>query len=299
MEDRKLTDKPNAAHNNATNDDRSTGQPFAEGQAEKLNRIAQVFAVMSGKGGVGKSSVSALLAVALRRAGFRVGILDADVTGPSIPRLFGLKTVPGAGPLGMMPPVTTTGIKVMSINLLLPSEDEAVIWRGPLIASAIRQFWTEVYWGDLDYLIIDLPPGTADAPLTVMQSIPLNGIVMVTSPQDLAGMVVRKAARMAEQLHVPLVGLVENMSYLLCPHCGQRIEPFGPSHGETMAKMLQVPLIGQLPLDPRLSALGDAGKIEAYDAPELGPMVEQVRSQMPSEAVTPIMPARHPQPQQN
>ncbi len=265
-------------------------QPLA-GQADAPDRIARVVAVMSGKGGVGKSSVAAMLAVALRRRGQRVGLLDADITGPSIPRLFGAREQPGMSPVGMVPPETSSGIKVMSINLLLPQEDEAVIWRGPLIASAIRQFWTEVFWGDLDTLVIDLPPGTADAPLTVMQSIPLSGVVMVTSPQDLAGMVVRKAAKMANALGIPILGLVENMSYFVCPSCGTQVDVFGPSQAEHTARALSVPLLGRIPLDPVLASCCDAGEIEHYDQAALGPIVDQILVRMPSEKIKPVFAA--------
>ncbi len=256
-------------------------------QNEVPNRVEHVVAVMSGKGGVGKSSVSAMLAVALRRAGQKVGLLDADITGPSIPRLFGLHQQPQVGPLGMLPPETGGGIKVMSINLLLPQEDEAVIWRGPLIGSAIKQFWSEVYWGDLDTLVIDLPPGTADAPLTVMQSIPLSGVLMVTSPQELAGMVVRKAARMATQLQIPILGLVENMSYISCPDCGARIDVFGPSQAEQTTARLGVPFLGRIPLDPALAACCDTGQVEAYENAAMASIVEQVLARMPAEKVKP------------
>ncbi|MFN2167071.1 MAG: P-loop NTPase, partial [Anaerolineae bacterium] len=201
----------------------------APGPATLANDVSHVVAVLSGKGGVGKSSVAALLAVALRRRGMRVGVLDADITGPSIPRMFGLHRQPAMGPLGILPVETVTGIKVMSINLILQSDDQAVIWRGPLISNAIKQFWTEVAWGKLDVLVVDLPPGTSDASLTVMQSIPLSGVVLVTSPQDLAGMVVRKAAGMVQKMGAPIVGLVENMSYVTCPDCGREIQVFGPS----------------------------------------------------------------------
>lgn len=259
-----------------------------QGQAEIVNRVDHVVAVMSGKGGVGKSSVSAMLAVALRRAGKRVGLLDADITGPSIPRMFGLRQHPGMSPLGIVPPATARGIKVMSINLLLPQEDEAVIWRGPLIGSAIKQFWSDVYWGDLDILVIDLPPGTADAPLTVMQSIPLSGVIMVTTPQDLAGMVVRKAAKMAGQLRIPVLGLVENMAYVSCPTCGARIDVFGPSRAEHTAQLLGVPLLGSIPLDPQLAARCDAGEIESYTHPALGAIVDAALARMPKEKVKPM-----------
>ncbi len=256
--------------------------------AERLNDIGHTVAVMSGKGGVGKSSVAALLAVALRRRGSKVGVLDADITGPSIPKMFGLKDRPMVSPLGLLPAETKTGIKVMSINLLLQSEDQAVIWRGPLISGAIKQFWSEVFWRDLDYLIIDLPPGTSDASLTVMQSIPLNGVVLVTSPQDLAGMVVRKAAQMAMQLRIPLLGLVENMSYAVCPKCGEHIEVFGPSKAEETAIRLGIPLLGQLPLDPELARLCDAGQVEEYQAKAFRPIADKVAALMPEGKVKPV-----------
>jgi Mrp family chromosome partitioning ATPase len=261
---------------------KADGEP---GPAASANDVAHVVAVLSGKGGVGKSSVAALLAVALRRREVRVGVLDADITGPSIPRMFGLHRQPTLGPLGMLPVETGTGIKVMSINLLLQSEDQAVIWRGPLIGKMIKQFWTEVAWGKLDYLVVDLPPGTSDASLTVMQSIPLSGVVLVTSPQDLAGMVVRKAAQMAQQLGAPIVGLVENMSHVICPQCGQEIQVFGPSRAMQTAARLGVPLLGRLPLDAELACRCDAGEIEAYDAasfePIVKPLVDRMRAVCP------------------
>jgi Mrp family chromosome partitioning ATPase len=239
-----------------------------------LSDITHVVAVLSGKGGVGKSSVAAMLAAVLRRRGKGVGVLDADITGPSIPMMFGLHRRPAMSPLGIQPVETETGIKIMSINLLLPNEDQAVIWRGPLISNAIKQFWTEVAWGKLDYLVVDLPPGTSDASLTVMQSIPLSGVVLVTSPQDLAGMVVRKAAQMAQQLGAPILGLVENMSHVICPKCGERIQVFGPSQAMQTAERLGVPLLGQLPLDSELACRCDAGEIEKYDAECFDPIVK-------------------------
>jgi Mrp family chromosome partitioning ATPase len=229
-----------------------------------------------------------MLAVALRRQGNRIGVLDADITGPSIPKLFGLHEPPPMGPVGILPAQTSTGIEVMSINLLLPNEDEAVIWRGPLIGGAIRQFWGDVVWGDLDVLVVDLPPGTSDASLTVMQSIPLNGVVLVTSPQDLAGMVVRKAARMAWHLKVPIVGLVENMSYLTCPKCGEQIEIFGPSQAMGTAMQLGVPLLGRLPLDPELARRCDAGEIEAYTADVFEPLAAKIAERASAQPSTPI-----------
>jgi Mrp family chromosome partitioning ATPase len=257
--------------------------------AEQMNDISHAVAVMSGKGGVGKSSVAALLAVALRRQGKRVGVLDADITGPSIPKMFGLSDRPAVSPIGLLPSETKSGIKAMSINLLLQSEDQAVIWRGPLIAGAIRQFWSEVFWRDLDYLIIDLPPGTSDASLTVMQTIPLNGVLMVTSPQTLAGMVVRKAAQMAIQLNIPLLGLVENMSYAVCPKCGEKIEVFGPSRAKETARQIGAPLLGRLPIDPELAKHCDAGTIEDYPAKTFQGIAHQLVTLMPDTKVKPIM----------
>jgi Mrp family chromosome partitioning ATPase len=260
------------------------------GVAEHLNQVKHIIAVMSGKGGVGKSSVAALLAVALRRQGNRVGVLDADITGPSIPKMFGLHDAPPMGPVGIIPAETEDGIRVMSINLLLPAEDEAVIWRGPLISGAIKQFWGDVVWGDLDYLIVDLPPGTSDASLTVMQSMPLNGVVLVTSPQGLAGMVVRKAARMAEQLNIPIIGVVENMSYARCPNCGERIDIFGPSKSEQVAEEVGAPFLGQLPLDAELAKRCDAGEIEAYPGEDFEAIAERIEERVPEEAREPMVP---------
>ncbi|NLX90570.1 MAG: Mrp/NBP35 family ATP-binding protein [Firmicutes bacterium] len=232
---------------------------------EKIQRqeIKHVIAVGSGKGGVGKSSITSLLAVGACREGFKAGILDADITGPSIPKMFGLKN--NSMNKGFIPLETSRGIKVMSLNLLLPSEDDPVIWRGPLIGGAVKQFWTEVDWGELDYLFIDLPPGTADAPLTVMQFIPLDGLVIVSSPQDLAVMVVKKALKMAAAMNVPVLGLIENMSYLLCPSCGDKLEIFGASKAKEVATITGVPLIDILPLDKKLAEYCDNGLIENYD----------------------------------
>jgi Mrp family chromosome partitioning ATPase len=258
------------------------------GLAEHLNNIGRVIAVMSGKGGVGKSSVAAMLAVALRQQGKRVGVLDADITGPSIPKMFGLRGAPPMGPVGILPAETDTGIKVMSINLLLPNEDEAVIWRGPLVGGAIRQFWGDVVWGDLDVLVVDLPPGTSDASLTVMQSMPLNGVVLVTSPQDLAGMVVRKAARMARQMKVPIIGLVENMSYAVCPKCGEKIEVFGSSKAMSTAMQLGLPMLGELPLNPELSHRADAGEVEQYPMDVFAPIADRVLELASSVPSTPL-----------
>lgn len=229
------------------------------------SQIHHVIAVMSGKGGVGKSSVTALLAATLQKEGHRVGILDADITGPSIPRILGIHEHPEPFPGGLIPPETKSGIRIMSMNLLLPEEDDPVIWRGPLIASAVRQFWTDVIWGDLDYLIVDLPPGTGDSPLTVLQSLPLDGIVIVSSPHEMALMVIRKAIKMARSLQTPIIGLVENMSGIRCPHCGEMFSVFGNSRAVVTCKEEGLRFLGSLALDPVLARLSDAGRIEEYE----------------------------------
>lgn len=246
-------------------------QSFLE-PGNQLNSIKHVIAVMSGKGGVGKSSVAALLALTLQRQGNRVGILDADITGPSVPMLLGVTERPETSELGLFPVKSASGVLVMSLNLLLDQADQPVIWRGPLIAGAIKQFWNDVVWGELDYLVVDLPPGTGDAPLTVLQSLPLDGVVIVSSPQDLAVMVVRKAIRMAQSMNVRILGLVENMSYLNCPHCDEILEPFGPSQGEAVAAAEGIPFYGRLPLEPNMRQLADAGQLHDYR----NSMVEQM-----------------------
>jgi len=260
-----------------TEEERRQIMPDEESVAAKYNQVKHVIAVMSGKGGVGKSLVAGLLAVALRRDGYNVGILDADITGPSIPRLFFPEApAPQAGPMGLLPAESQSGILVMSINLLLPREDEAVIWRGPLISRAIQQFWGDVLWGKLDTLVVDLPPGTSDASLTVMQSLPLDGVVLVSSPQGLAAMVVRKAARMAQQMRVRLLGLVENMSYVICPGSETRLEVFGPSHAHEIALLVGTPFLGRLPIDPRIATVCDVGQIEDYPAEEFAPIAQRI-----------------------
>ncbi|MHB1132567.1 MAG: Mrp/NBP35 family ATP-binding protein [Chloroflexota bacterium] len=252
--------------------------------AESGNKVAHVIAVMSGKGGVGKSLVTGLLAIGLRRRGLRVGVLDADLTGPSIPKMFGLQGRPEAGKLGVLPVRSRSGIPIISINLFLEREDEAVIWRGPMVTSAIKQFWGDVEWGELDYMFVDLPPGTSDAPLTVMQSLPLAGAVIVSSPQDLAGMVVRKAARMAEQMSIPVIGAVENMSYFACPDNGQHYEVFGRSRADELAASLRAPLLGKLPIDPTAAELCDAGRIEDYRSPVVETLAESFLAAVPARA---------------
>lgn len=247
---------------------------FAKWPTAEGSRIRRVVAVMSGKGGVGKSSVAGLLAVALRRTGLQVGILDADITGPTIPQMFGLAQMPEGSEKGLMPPASELGIKVMSLQLLLPQEDSPAILRAPLVTGTIKRFWTDVVWGDLDCLLVDLPPGTGDAPLSVMQSLPLDGVVMVSSPQKIAQGVVKKALNMCERMNIPVLGLVENMSYVECGQCGEKMYVFGPSSGGQLSEEFGLPFLGAVPLDPLLVELADRGRIEEYDHPVFGAVME-------------------------
>lgn len=257
---------------------------FTEAKPAELNKIGHIIAVMSGKGGVGKSLVASLTAIALKRQGYEVGILDADITGSSIPKMFGITDRPTGSDSGILPVPSRSGIAVMSINLLLPSEDDAVIWRGPLIGRAITQFWEEVLWGKLDYLIVDLPPGTADAPLTVMQSFPISGVIIVFTPQDLTTMIVRKAVNMAQKMDKTVLGVVENMAYLYVPEIDKRIELFGKSRGEEMAQASKAPLLGQLPIDPELAKLCDEGNIERYDSGIINSLGKSLSQAVPAKA---------------
>lgn len=255
------------------------GNSSNPGLPEKSKKnVKHIIAVGSGKGGVGKSSLSALLAVSLARKGNSVGVLDADITGPSIPKLMGIKGQAMGNENGIIPFCSKVlGIKVMSINLLLDDPTKPVVWRGPLIGNVIKQFWEDVDWGDLDYLVVDLPPGTADAPLTVMQVLDLDGFVMVTSPQELSVLVVEKAANMTQMLNVPLLGVIENMSFATCPHCGEKFNIFGPSHVAEIEEKFEVPVLGELPLDPRIAEFGDAGRLEEYENPEIfEPLIQSV-----------------------
>jgi ATP-binding protein involved in chromosome partitioning len=241
-------------------------------------RIRNIIAVISGKGGVGKSFVTSMLASELRRQGHEVGILDADLTGPSIAKIFGTNERPHKNNNGAIDPVLTrTGIKIMSINLVLDDPTMPVIWRGPIVNSVIRQLYGDVEWGDLHYLLVDLPPGTSDAPLTVFQSIPLDGIIVVSSPQELASMIVTKAVNMARKMDAPLIGLIENMTYLTCPHCGQQIDLFGEPVGQKFAQSLGIPFLGGVPLDPNIPRLSDQGKIETYASPVFANVANELR----------------------
>lgn len=237
----------------------SKGKPDFHVDLNKDSSIAHVIGIVSGKGGVGKSMVTASLANQMAKEGYRVGILDADITGPSIPKMYGLKGPAQVDDKGVYPMVTENGIKVMSINLLLPGEEEPVIWRGPIIANTAKQFWTDVVWGDLDYLFVDMPPGTGDVPLTVFQSLPVDGVVIVSSPQDLVRMIVMKAYKMAQMMSIPVLGIVENYSYVECPDCGKKIYVFGESHIDEIAAELSLPVLGKMPVCPSYASAVDQG----------------------------------------
>jgi Mrp family chromosome partitioning ATPase len=238
--------------------------------------IDQIIAISSGKGGVGKSVVTALLAVELRRHGFSVGILDADLTGASIAKIFGVKDHPIHTPTGIAPPTSRAGIKLISMNLLMDRDDAALVWRGPMINSAIRQLYSELEWGELDFLLVDLPPGTSDAPLTVFQSLPVDAVLIVSSPQDLAVTIVTKAINMAKLMNVPIIGLIENMSHVVCPDCGRKIELFGSSKGQEASKAANIEFLGSIPVNPMISQLCDEGKIEDYKSPEFASITQRL-----------------------
>ena len=237
--------------------------------ANQYSHIKHVIGIVSGKGGVGKSLVTSELAVKLHRQGYKVGILDADITGPSIPKVFGIHEKAVGNDKGVFPAQTPEGIKIISVNLMLDNEEDPVVWRGPVIAGVVKQFWNETVWGDVDYLFVDMPPGTGDVPLTVFQSLPVDGIVIVTSPQELVQMIVKKAYNMAEMMHVPVLGLIENFSYLKCPDCGKEIKLFGESHIEDVAAELTLPVFGKIPLDPAFAEKADEGKFYETENPYL------------------------------
>ncbi len=239
--------------------------------------VKKVIGVVSGKGGVGKSFVTASLASAMRREGYAVGIMDADITGPSIPKMYGLHGPAYGTDDGIFAMEALDGTKVMSINLLVDDEEAPVIWRGPVIGGAVKQFWTDVIWGEMDYLFVDMPPGTGDVPLTVFQSIPVDGIIIVTSPQELVQMIVKKAYHMAEMMHIPVLGIVENFSYATCPDCGKKIKIFGESHVEEAAKELSLPVLGRLPIDPAFAKAADEGRFHEMRHPYLADAIEALK----------------------
>ena len=259
----------------------SCGDRTAESLLASLNphsTVKKVIAVVSGKGGVGKSTVTSLLASAMSRQGKRVGVLDADITGPSAPTAFGVTECQGATEDGLYPALTKGGIQVMSINLLLDDPASPVVWRGPVIAGAVKQFWTDVIWEDVDYMFVDMPPGTGDVPLTVFQSLPVDGIVIVTSPQDLVSMIVAKAVKMAEMMHIPVLGFVENYAYLQCPDCGKKINVFGASHLDEVAAKFGLPILARLPIDPAVAEACDNGAVESLNVSGVDAVIEAIKN---------------------
>ena len=243
-----------------------------------LSQIKKVIGVVSGKGGVGKSLVTSLLAVTMNRLGYRTAILDADITGPSIPKAFGITEKAVGDESGIYPVASKNGVKVMSLNLLLENETDPVVWRGPVIAGTVKQFWTDVIWEDVDYLFVDMPPGTGDVPLTVFQSLPVDGIVIVTSPQDLVSMIVTKAVKMANMMHIPVLGFVENYSYLKCPDCGKRIEVFGESKLDEVAASFELPVLARLPIDPKVAECYDSGLMETVNTDGMSEVIKAVEN---------------------
>ena len=257
----------------------SCGERTAESLLAQLNpkaSVKKVIAVVSGKGGVGKSTVTAMLAVAMARQGKRTAVLDADITGPSAPTAFGVTECQGANEDGLYPALTQGGIQVMSINLLLDNPADPVVWRGPVIAGAVKQFWTDVIWEDVDYMFVDMPPGTGDVPLTVFQSLPIDGVVIVTTPQDLVSMIVAKAVKMANMMHVPVLGFVENYSYLQCPDCGKKISVFGKSHLDEIASQFQLPVLARLPIDPAVAEAYDNGQMETVNTDGVNEVIQAI-----------------------
>lgn len=245
-------------------DERKDPIDFSE-KPHELSKIKKVIGIVSGKGGVGKSLVTSLLAVTMRRKGYTTAILDADITGPSIPKAFGIYKKAEPSELGLFPIRSKTGIEIMSINLLLENDTDPVVWRGPIIANTVKQFWTDVIWKDIDFMFIDMPPGTGDVPLTVFQSIPVDGIIIVTSPQELVSMIVSKAVKMTKMMNIPILGIVENMAYFKCPDCDKEYKLFGDSNIQELAKKHNIDVLGQMPIDPKIAAACDKGMIEFFD----------------------------------
>lgn len=268
---------------NCNNDCSACGQDCSSRKSESLlaplhptSRIKKVVAVMSGKGGVGKSMVTGLLATLAQRMNYKTAILDADIIGPSIPRMFGVQDKATGTEDGIIPALSKTGIRMMSINLLLKDDSDPVVWRGPVVAGAIKQFWSEVLWDDVDIMFIDMPPGTSDVPLTVFQSLPVDGVILVSTPQELVGMIVQKAINMAGMMHIPVLGLVENMSFAICPDCGKQFSLFGNSEADALAKANNIPLVARLPIDSKLAAACDKGMIELFEGNWLDEIIASI-----------------------
>ena len=254
--------------------EREGGKPDFRAKLNPWSRVGKVVSVASGKGGVGKSLVTCMLAAAAAKRGLKAAVLDADITGPSIPRAFGISGGTVNGPNGIVPCVSKGGVRIMSLNILVENPSDPVVWRGPVIAGAVKQFWTDVFWDDVDIMFVDMPPGTGDVPLTVFQSLPVDGVVVVASPQELVGMIVEKSVRMAEMLEKKVLGLVENMSFFTCPDCGKRLEIFGPSRVDELAARHHIPVACRLPINPAFAAAVDRGAVESLECPDLAPLVD-------------------------
>jgi len=278
-DDSSCTEESCAGCSHANADGSCAGGGIKKEQMLGDSQVKKVIGVVSGKGGVGKSLITSLLAAEMNRAGHPTAILDADMTGPSIPRVFGLKGVHvRADGEGIIPPKSKGGVTIMSANLILPDETDPVIWRGPVVSNAIRQFYSEVHWGDIDFMFVDMPPGTGDVPLTVFQSLPVDGIVIVATPQELVGMIVTKAVKMAAMMEVPVLALVENMSYYVCPDCGSQVKLFGKGHADYIVDEYKIPVLAKLPVDPAVAEACDAGDVESIERPELAPVVEALKA---------------------
>lgn len=272
-----MSDCSSCAASSCEGCDKKAAAPSIE-RPHQQSKIKKVIAIVSGKGGVGKSLVTSLIAVTMQRSGYKVGIMDADITGPSIPKIFGLKEKAYGNELGVLPVTSSKGIKIISLNLLMENEESAVIWRGPILGGIVKQFWTDVIWEELDYLFIDMPPGTGDVPLTVFQSIPLDGIIIVTLPQDLVSLIVKKSYNMAKTMNIPILGMVENMSYITCPHCGKEIKLFGDSNISKISEELGIKYHGRMPIDPEFTQLCDEGLIEEFNKKYLDDFIEKINS---------------------
>ena len=254
--------------------DRKEPETDFRAKLNDLSKVEKLYGILSGKGGVGKSMVTSMMAVLMNKKGYKTAVLDADITGPSIPKLFGIKGQVAQNELGMLPALSKKGIKVMSVNLLLPNDTDPVVWRGPILGGVVKQFWTDVLWGEVDYMFVDMPPGTGDVPLTVFQSLPVDGLIIVSSPQELVSMIASKAVKMAEMMNIPIIAMVENMSYYKCPDCGSNHNIFGESKIDAVAKKHNIELVAKLPMDSNFSLLSDKGEIESYDGIELDEIVK-------------------------
>lgn len=257
-------------------DDRTQEQTDFSAKLNELSKVKKVYGIISGKGGVGKSLVTSMLAASMNKKGYKTAVLDADITGPSIPKLFGITGSAAQNDSGLLPALSKQGTKIMSVNLLLANNTDPVVWRGPIVANVVKQFWTDVIWGEVDYMFIDMPPGTGDVPLTIFQSLPVDGVIVVTSPQDLVSMIARKAVKMAEMMDIPIIAMVENMSYYKCPDCNSIHNIFGQSNIEAVAKEHNIDLIAKLPIDSKLAELSDKGEIEDFEGNQLQKIIEYI-----------------------